>query len=130
MAHLVVLVIDAEPLPQVSEHHGTVLFKLKATRQVFSDNKETQSHTHGQHDKQELRGLMTMRKKTDVQVCLLIVDPEQTTIKMHTLYLYKLRWRQLAANSRANPNIRIFSNISFQFTLQHVSKGADVFMHY
>lgn len=36
--HLVVLVVDAEPLPQVSEHHGTVLFELKATRQVFSEN--------------------------------------------------------------------------------------------
>lgn len=36
--HLVVLVVNAEPLPQVSEHHGTVLFELKATRQVFSEN--------------------------------------------------------------------------------------------
>lgn len=43
MTHLVVLVIDTEPLPQVSEHHGTVLFELKATRQVFSDKKDTQS---------------------------------------------------------------------------------------
>lgn len=39
---LVVLVIDAEPLPQVSEHHGTVFFEFKATRQVFSGKKETE----------------------------------------------------------------------------------------
>lgn len=37
VSDLVVLVVDAEPLPQVSEHHGTVLFELKATRQVFSE---------------------------------------------------------------------------------------------
>lgn len=43
--HLVVLVVDAEPLPQVSEHHGTVFFELKATRQVFSDGEETESHS-------------------------------------------------------------------------------------
>ena len=45
VSHLVVLVVDAEPLPQVSEHHGTVLFELKSTRQVFSDGGETESHT-------------------------------------------------------------------------------------
>lgn len=39
--HLIVLVIDAKALPQVPEHHGTVLFELKATRQVFSGNKDT-----------------------------------------------------------------------------------------
>lgn len=39
--HLVVLVVDTKALPQVSEHHGTVLLKLKATRQVFSGNKDT-----------------------------------------------------------------------------------------
>lgn len=39
--HLIVLVVDTKTLPQVSEHHGTVLLKLKATRQVFSGNKDT-----------------------------------------------------------------------------------------
>lgn len=44
--HLVVLVVDAEPLPQVSEHHGTVLFELKATRQVFSENNRETVRPH------------------------------------------------------------------------------------
>lgn len=39
--HLIVLVVDTKTLPQVSEHHGTVLLNLKATGQVFSGNKDT-----------------------------------------------------------------------------------------
>lgn len=39
--HLIVLVVDTETLPQVAEHHGTVLLELKATRQVFSGNRDT-----------------------------------------------------------------------------------------
>ena len=46
-AHLIVLVVDAEPLPQVPEHHGTVLFELKAAGQVFSDNRETDTRSAG-----------------------------------------------------------------------------------
>lgn len=52
VSDLVVLVIDAEPLPQVPEHHGTVFFELKATGQVFSEgevekkNKTKQNNEH------------------------------------------------------------------------------------
>lgn len=59
---LVVLVVDAEPLPQVPEHHGTVLFELKATRQVFSEGEET----HSQNTKHELRdSLLELRRSDD-----------------------------------------------------------------
>lgn len=51
VSDLVVLVIDAEPLPQVPEHHGTVFFELKATGQVFSEGevgkkKQKQNNEH------------------------------------------------------------------------------------
>lgn len=35
--YLVILVIDAEPLPQVAEHHRAVLFEFKAAGQVLSE---------------------------------------------------------------------------------------------
>lgn len=38
--HLIVLVVDTKALPQVAEHHGTVLLKLEATGQVFPGNKD------------------------------------------------------------------------------------------
>lgn len=111
--HLVVLVIDAEPLPQVSEHHGTVLFKLKATRQVFSDNKERQRVTQGQHDTQQPRGLVTeergrRRSSSSADCCIYFLYCTDT---------YKFSWCQPAARSRANFNIRLFNNTLFQFSI-------------
>ena len=42
---LVVLVVDAEPLSQVSEHHGTVLFELEAAGKVFSGGRGRREHS-------------------------------------------------------------------------------------
>lgn len=68
MSHLVVLVVDAEPLPQVSEHHGTVFFELKATRQVFSEGEERRRVSTQQTAAQRL--VTGNEELADAEVCL------------------------------------------------------------
>lgn len=81
---LVVLVINAEPLSQVSEHHGAVLFKLKAARQVLSGRQGGNKDHSGAH--------VTVRRHTRFH----FVDTLLRSLCIDSRYMLVIRYSTIA----------------------------------